>query len=101
MAKADSKEMDALHAQLAITLRDEIDSFKEPIEVADEDGTVTKVSRDRKGLAALLNVARQFLKDNNVTALAVPDSPTANLAKGLPFLGTEFSPDDEEDSPIH
>lgn len=87
MAKTSKEAMDDLHSQIANTLKDSIEELTG--------------AEEKKGLAALLNVARQFLKDNNVTALAVPDSPTANLAKGLPFLGTEFSPDDEEDSPIH
>ena len=32
-----------------------------------------------------LNVARQFLKDNNVDNIPVEDSPLAELAKKLPF----------------
>lgn len=87
MAKTSSKEMDALHAQLARTLKEEIESFTVPVEVKDEDGNTTKMPRDKKGLAALLNVARQFLKDNDVTAMAVPDSPLANLTDSLPFAG--------------
>lgn len=99
MAKTTTQEMDTLHSQLARTLKEEIESFKVPIEVADEDGKIKKVQRDKKGLAALLNVARQFLKDNDVTAQAVPESPLKSLADSLPFAGEEFSNGD--DTPVH
>lgn len=39
---------------------------------------------------SLLNAARQYLKDNGVTALPKPGTPLGNLAEDLPF-------DDEED----
>lgn len=32
-----------------------------------------------------LNVIRQFLKDNDITQSAVPDTPVFKLAQGLPF----------------
>nr|WP_250808780.1 hypothetical protein [Neorhizobium tomejilense] len=35
--------------------------------------------------AAELNVARQFLKDNNIDAVPKKDSPLANLVDELPF----------------
>lgn len=36
-----------------------------------------------------LSAAIKFLKDNNVEALAVEDSPLNKLAKSLPEFGTE------------
>jgi hypothetical protein len=84
MAKTTSTEMDALHGQLAKTLKDAIEE--------------AAGAEEKKGLAALLNVARQFLKDNDVTASVVPGSPLAKLTENLPFLGDEFS---EEDGPVH
>ena len=33
---------------------------------------------------AMLNVARQFLKDNHIEGVATPKSPLANLADSLP-----------------
>ena len=85
MAKTTPDEMNDLHAQLAKVLKTSI-----------EDATQAE---EKKGLAALLNVARQFLKDNDVTALAVPESPLKSLADSLPFAGDEFVGGD--DSPIH
>ena len=35
--------------------------------------------------SADLNVARQFLKDNNIDAVPVKDSPLEQLMKELPF----------------
>lgn len=49
--------------------------------------------QDPEAKASDLNVARQFLKDNNVEGLAVDDSPLAALAKTLPV----FSDDDADE----
>lgn len=83
MAKTKATELDALHTQLANALKDSIAELQH--------------SDEKKGLAAILNVTRQFLKDNDVTALAVPESPLRNLADSLPFAGEEF----DEDTPRH
>ena len=40
--------------------------------------------------SADLNVARQFLKDNNVDAVPVVESPLAKLANQLPFSEEEL-----------
>lgn len=67
MSGAASKAaLEELHEKLAKTLKSEI----EKAEGSDEG----------KGLAAMLNVARQFLKDNNIQAATVPGSPTQTLA---------------------
>jgi hypothetical protein len=41
--------------------------------------------RDPEAKASDLNVARQFLKDNNIDAIPVADSPLNELMKELPF----------------
>jgi hypothetical protein len=50
--RASRKTMEALHGLLASTLSSEIDA--------------ARGAEDKKGFASLLNVARQFLKDNGV-----------------------------------
>jgi hypothetical protein len=41
--------------------------------------------RDPECKASDLNVARQFLKDNNIDAIPVDNSPLKNLMDELPF----------------
>lgn len=65
MSKADTEKLEALHGNLADTLSTAI-SAADPTD---------------KGFAALLNVARQFLKDNKIEATAAPGSPVGDLAK--------------------
>lgn len=50
-----------------------------------------------KGLAALLNVARQFVKDNGIEAVPTPGSPLGGLAAKV----TEFPFDPAEDGVAH
>lgn len=69
MSKAPTESMEELHGELARVLLDEI---KHPAE-------------DNKGRAAILNVARQFLKDNGIESLPAPKSPLGELAAALPF----------------
>jgi len=45
--------------------------------------TIEGMEAGDKGLAALLNVARQFLKDNGVDSVATPDSSTARVADAV------------------
>lgn len=49
--------------------------------------------QDPEAKASDLNVARQFLKDNNIEGLATDHSPLADLAKTLPT----FSDDDADE----
>jgi len=49
--------------------------------------------QDPEAKASDLNVARQFLKDNNVEGLATDSSPLAKLASTLPT----FSDDDTDE----
>ena len=55
------------------------------------------VDGETKGAAAILNVARQFLKDNGIDAAAPPGSPLDNLRTKT----TEFPFDPAEDSRSH
>lgn len=69
---ASQKELEALHNAVANKLKESIDSM--------EPGD--------KGLAALLNVARQFVKDNGIEAVPAKGSPTGGLVdklKDYPF----------------
>lgn len=50
--------------------------------------SIDAIPAGEKGLAAILNVARQMLKDEGIEAVAVPGSPTGKLAdklKQFPF----------------
>lgn len=68
--KASEDSLSTLHMTLAEVLTAKIK--------AGADG-------DSKGLAALLNVARQFLKDNGIEADLGPGTPVMSLAESLPF----------------
>lgn len=70
MNKADEKALGSLHGKLADVLRDAISQ-----DYIDPD-TGLKLPPP----AAILNVARQFLKDNKIEALAAEGSPLAGLA---------------------
>lgn len=74
MSAADDAVLAAIHAALAEDL----------------------LKRIRKGeaTAADLSVARQFLKDNNISAVPVKNSPLGKLAGSIPDF------DADEDSPI-
>lgn len=63
--KASSQALEELHASLATVLAQRVKS----------DGVT----------ASDLNVARQFLKDNHIDALATKDNPLGKLIDSLPF----------------
>lgn len=70
MNKADEKALAGLHGKLAEVLKDALDQdYIDP-----ESGA--KIPPP----AAILNVARQFLKDNKIEAMAVKGSPLHDLA---------------------
>lgn len=70
MNKADEKVLGTLHGKLAEVLREALET----------DYTDPETGAKLPPPAAILNVARQFLKDNKIEALAVQDSPLARLA---------------------
>ena len=69
MNKADEKALGSLHGKLAEVLRDALSQdFTDP---------ETGISLPP---AAILNVARQFLKDNKIEAISAVGSPLHDLA---------------------
>jgi hypothetical protein len=68
--KAEEQQLGELHGTLANVLKDAITR-----PYADKD-----TGESIPPPAALLNVARQFLKDNKIEAIAVEGSPLASLA---------------------
>lgn len=69
MNKADEKALGSLHGKLADVLRE---ALEQPY--VDEGGNPMPPP------AAILNVARQFLKDNKIEAVSAQGSPLAGLA---------------------
>jgi hypothetical protein len=78
MNKADEQALGSLHGKLAEILKDAISQ-----DYIDPD-TGMKLPPP----AAILNVARQFLKDNKIEAIAAEGSPLAGLAD-LPVFDDE------------
>lgn len=70
MNKADEKALAGLHGKLAEVLQDAIS----------QDYGVDEEGRKVPPPAAILNVARQFLKDNKIEAVAAPGTPLHDLA---------------------
>lgn len=81
MSKADTLALGSLHGALASKLAELLE---------DVDG-------ETKGAAAILNVARQFLKDNNIDAEPAPGSDLDKLRQ----KATEFPFDPAEDARIN
>lgn len=71
--RASDNELSELHAELARVL-------KKAVEFTDEAG---------QPVAALLSVARQFLKDNHIEGAAVPGTPLGDLAE-LPVFDDDL-----------
>lgn len=69
MSKALKETLEELHGQLAETLLAEVKNSE----------------ADPKGRAAVLNVARQFLKDNGIESLPGANKTVSSLAAVLPF----------------
>lgn len=69
MNKADEKSLAGLHGKLAEVLKEALEQ-----DYLDEAGNKLPPP------AAILNVARQFLKDNKIEAVAAEGSPLHNLA---------------------
>lgn len=77
MNKADEKALGGLHGKLAEVLKEALSQT-----YTDEQGNSLPPP------AAILNVARQFLKDNKIEAIAVQGSPLHDLAD-LPVFEDE------------
>lgn len=70
MNKADEKALGGLHGKLAEVLKDALS----------QDYFDTETGSKIPPPAAILNVARQFLKDNKIEAVSVPGTPLHDLA---------------------
>lgn len=74
---ASKESLQTLHSAIATKLTD----------------AIQKMDAGEKGLAALLNVARQFVKDNGIEAVPAPNSPLGGLTEKLrqfPFDPTDI-----------
>ena len=67
-----------MHGILARTLKDQIVNG---ITTVSKDGTIEQVSAP----ASVLNVARQFLRDNNIECLGANNEDIKGLVEELPF----------------
>jgi len=70
--------LERLHEKLAKELLEQI-----------EEGGVTPEGVRTRPSASILNVARQFLKDNGIDSVPVEASPLAKLAERLPVFDEE------------
>lgn len=82
---ASEKELGNLHGVLAQELADRIkDGEKEIVFTEDDEGNVIENVVRKPAPSAILNVARQFLKDNNIEATR-DNEQIKELVDGLPF----------------
>lgn len=77
--------MEALHAKLCEVIAEAIQDS------TDADGNIVKPS------ASMINVARQFLKDNGIDSVATTGSPLDKVRENLP----DFSDDESNVTPFH
>jgi hypothetical protein len=87
MSQASKDTLNDLHGLIAETLAGAIKAFKGKTD-----------PEDLKGLAALANVAKGFLKDNGIEAIPEANKPLQNLAAVLPFPG-HVGGEGEDDAP--
>jgi hypothetical protein len=88
VSQASKDTLNDLHGLIAETLAGAIKAFKGKTD-----------PEDLKGLAALANVAKSFLKDNGIEALPEANKPMQNLAAVLPFPGF-LGGEGEDDEPV-
>lgn len=83
--RAKEEALAGLHAKLAETLTEAIEKG-EPLRLPNGDALVDKegVLLRAPASAAILNVARQFLKDNDIKTLPTGQSPLERLGKAMP-----------------
>lgn len=79
---AQSEALELLHAAMAEAFRGQVELIK----------TAAASGEEVKGAAAILNVVRQFLKDNHIEAEPTPGTPMGNLIDDLPFDTAEADP---------
>ena len=78
LANSTVNEMGDLHGLIARTLKDQI---LNGTNVVGKDGSVYNISVT----PATLNVARQFLRDNNIECLGATNEDIQSLTEALPF----------------
>lgn len=78
MSNGTVKDLGNLHGILARTLKDQIVNG---VTTVSKDGTIEQVSAP----ASVLNVARQFLRDNNIECLGTNNEDIKGLVEELPF----------------
>jgi hypothetical protein len=85
VSKASKKELNELHGALARVFRDCLENGQV---VVDGDGVAQRVTPQ----AAILNAARQFLKDNNIESLDLGEqmgAVTVETLRKLPFTSSD------------
>lgn len=105
MSAATKNELNTLHAELAQTFAEAIKeqevkviSLPDGLDEAGEVKMVPTIVKVRN--AAILNAARQFLKDNGIEcAPGNPSQPVKDLAEVVKKL--PFTPDDSEEQALH
>ena len=85
MSNGTVKDLGDLHGIVARTLKDQIVNG---VPTVSKDGTIEQVSAP----ASVLNVARQFLRDNNIECLGANNEDIKGLVEELPFDETPSKP---------
>ena len=85
MSNSTVKDLGSLHGILARTLKDQIVNG---VTTVSKDGTIEQISAP----ASVLNVARQFLRDNNIECLGANNEDIKGLVEELPFDETPSKP---------
>jgi|TARA_R110002074_G_scaffold223181_1_gene394120 hypothetical protein len=78
MSNGTVNELGELHGIIARTLTDQL---KNGVTQVSKDGTIEVISAP----ASVLNVARQFLRDNNIECSGATNADVKALTESLPF----------------
>ena len=85
MSNATVNELGNLHGIIAKALADQI---KNGTKVENKDGKLETISAP----ASVLNVARQFLRDNNIECMGAANEDITAITEDLPFDETPREP---------
>lgn len=101
MGKATELKLGDLHGDLAVELSKRIREGEiEVVMTEDDDGTVVQNEVKKPCASAILNVARQFLKDNGIEA-DPGDEVMNDLVDELPFSESEDNSGSANHAQIH
>ena len=78
MSNGTVKDLGDLHGIIARTLKDQL---LNGVTTVSKDSTIEQISAP----ASVLNVARQFLRDNNIECLGANNEDIKGLVEELPF----------------